>query len=498
MLREIEKRAGALPAGILPLLGKVEVQVEQGRNLQACDLNGLSDPYVRVSLGTTVYQTTIIYENLNPVWSKQLFVFDVIDETPLLFNLWDKDNTSNDDYMGLVEIPCSAFARQSTNAAWYPITKKKDASSRKKKQRGDLFLRTTWIDYRSLLVNLLTPSLSALRLLCLKVASDDTTASLVYVLRIGRRLFDLARLVTAREVQTTSDPNTLFRSTSMSTKLCTIFAYLVGQQYLVDTLQPIMLDFCDEALEIEIEASRLTGDNIESRVQDSQTRMLEFVTMMLSAIIKSAESAPPLFRAMAITLQQLVGGKWGFDSPYVQVAVGSYTMLRFFNPAIIDPGKFGLLGPNPSPPSPKIIRRLVLASKILQSIANNGAPLKAQSMEVFNTFIELSVQKLHAYFDGILQPLQSPLPSDIRPEPNPSELIGHLDNLCDWIHATSSQLHDNKLNPEDYLEAEIRTLLTQVELHVIPTLFIQRASTPVTHSETHRHGRLWLRRTEKH
>lgn len=49
---------------------KLHVRVQEARNLAAKDSNGLSDPYVRLQLGSSKAKSKIIYKNLNPVWNE--------------------------------------------------------------------------------------------------------------------------------------------------------------------------------------------------------------------------------------------------------------------------------------------------------------------------------------------------------------------------------------------------------------------------------------------
>ncbi|KAF8985000.1 hypothetical protein BGZ46_006290 [Entomortierella lignicola] len=76
-------------------------------NMAIKDLNGFSDPYVRISIGGQSFTTNIIPKTLNPVWNAT-FEFSVEpqsmpDQVNLMF--WDKDWFSRDDFMGAVNIP---------------------------------------------------------------------------------------------------------------------------------------------------------------------------------------------------------------------------------------------------------------------------------------------------------------------------------------------------------------------------------------------------------
>ncbi|ORX96828.1 hypothetical protein K493DRAFT_17269 [Basidiobolus meristosporus CBS 931.73] len=67
------------------------VTVVQAQNLQACDFNGLSDPFVILRVGSQdVGQTTVVNETLNPWWEES-FQFDVKGTEELSVTVYDKD-----------------------------------------------------------------------------------------------------------------------------------------------------------------------------------------------------------------------------------------------------------------------------------------------------------------------------------------------------------------------------------------------------------------------
>eukprot|EP00672_Neobodo_designis_P016850 CAMPEP_0174837028 /NCGR_PEP_ID=MMETSP1114-20130205/6463_1 /TAXON_ID=312471 /ORGANISM="Neobodo designis, Strain CCAP 1951/1" /LENGTH=782 /DNA_ID=CAMNT_0016071063 /DNA_START=28 /DNA_END=2372 /DNA_ORIENTATION=- len=95
---------------------KLSVNVLAGRNLAACDLNGLSDPYVTISVldaagkpvpGTDEVSTKYINNTLNPTWGEQ-FSFAVPEGGQLSFHCWDKDLFGKDD-MGTVVVPVASL-----------------------------------------------------------------------------------------------------------------------------------------------------------------------------------------------------------------------------------------------------------------------------------------------------------------------------------------------------------------------------------------------------
>lgn len=77
------------------------IKIVEAEDLKACDINGLSDPYVVL---TDEYQkrlskTRVIMNNLNPRWDDTV---DIVTKTPLnvIATIWDWDNFGDHDYVG--------------------------------------------------------------------------------------------------------------------------------------------------------------------------------------------------------------------------------------------------------------------------------------------------------------------------------------------------------------------------------------------------------------
>jgi hypothetical protein len=78
------------------------VKVMQAEGLKACDMNGLSDPYVTLvdrDNRKTIGKTRTIYEDLNPYWDE---MFEIVTTGPkwLTATVWDENALSNHDLCG--------------------------------------------------------------------------------------------------------------------------------------------------------------------------------------------------------------------------------------------------------------------------------------------------------------------------------------------------------------------------------------------------------------
>ncbi|XP_038982561.1 ADP-ribosylation factor GTPase-activating protein AGD12-like isoform X1 [Phoenix dactylifera] len=90
-------------AGMVEFIGILKAKVIKGTNLAIRDMLS-SDPYVVLTLGKQVAQTTIIKSNLNPVWNEELKLAVPKKYGPLKLHVFDHDMLSKDDLMGEAEV----------------------------------------------------------------------------------------------------------------------------------------------------------------------------------------------------------------------------------------------------------------------------------------------------------------------------------------------------------------------------------------------------------
>ncbi|XP_063808699.1 extended synaptotagmin-1 [Pseudophryne corroboree] len=125
-----------LPRGI------VRIHLVEARSLPSKDfqmggiLSGKSDPYVILRVGTQVFTSRIINENLNPVWNEMYEV--IVHEVPgqeLEVELFDKD-PDKDDFLGRMKLDLGEVKKAHSLDMWYTL---KDTKS------GKLHLRLEWL-----------------------------------------------------------------------------------------------------------------------------------------------------------------------------------------------------------------------------------------------------------------------------------------------------------------------------------------------------------------
>ncbi|XP_069826157.1 extended synaptotagmin-1 [Dendropsophus ebraccatus] len=125
-----------LPRGI------VRIHLIEARNLAPKDfqmgglLSGKSDPYAILRVGTQVFTSRVINENLNPVWKEMYEV--IVHEVPgqeLEVELFDKD-PDKDDFLGRMKLDLGEVKKAQVLDKWYQLNNTKS---------GKLHLRLEWL-----------------------------------------------------------------------------------------------------------------------------------------------------------------------------------------------------------------------------------------------------------------------------------------------------------------------------------------------------------------
>ncbi|XP_053311600.1 extended synaptotagmin-1 [Spea bombifrons] len=129
-----------LPRGI------VRIHLLRARDLSAKDFKvkgliaGKSDPYAIVRVGTQVFTSRIINENLNPVWNEMYEA--IVHEVPgqeLEVELFDKD-PDQDDFLGRMKLDLGEVKKAGILDKWFTVTNTKT---------GQVHLRLEWLTLMS-------------------------------------------------------------------------------------------------------------------------------------------------------------------------------------------------------------------------------------------------------------------------------------------------------------------------------------------------------------
>lgn len=101
------------------------LKILQAKNLEAKDIGGTSDPYVKVTLlpqTSTTLSTEVKHKNCNPKWNETFefeeYPYQVLKEMLLFLQVLDYDRFSKDDPIGEIKIPMSRFDLVAGQKLW--------------------------------------------------------------------------------------------------------------------------------------------------------------------------------------------------------------------------------------------------------------------------------------------------------------------------------------------------------------------------------------------
>ncbi|KAI9317519.1 hypothetical protein BX666DRAFT_2026794 [Dichotomocladium elegans] len=212
------------------------------------------------------------------------------------------------------------------------------------------------------------------------------------------KVFPLLKAAIRKEIESTEQEATLFRSTTMSTRLLSVFAKQVCGDFVRVTLEPAMEAINalpDDQTTWELDPQKLGPNDNLMRNKENVIRATE---ILLNAICSSAAKAPPAFRMELSLIAEAVYKRFS-EAKYT--AVGGFVFLRLFGPAIVTPDIAGFS--KLATPRNKNVRKLQLqATRVIQNLANNvffGS--KETHMIVLNDFVTDNIYKVTSFLREI-------------------------------------------------------------------------------------------------
>ena len=126
-----KQKRGNIEVEIKFVPGNLTVKIVKARDLLACDLNGLSDPYVKAYLlpdltKATKHKTKTIKKSLNPEWN-EVFEFKLTNEMVkenrrLHLTVWDWDRLTANDFMGGMSLTLEQIMSGSVQTSgWFKL-----------------------------------------------------------------------------------------------------------------------------------------------------------------------------------------------------------------------------------------------------------------------------------------------------------------------------------------------------------------------------------------
>lgn len=126
-------------SAMIEYLGIINVRLLECRNLIVKDLT-TSDPYCVLKLGTQTCKTTTKYKTLQPVYN-EYFSFSWNGLEALVVEVFDKDELTKDDHMGLAEVDLQPLLKTEglLMSDWLTIRHRK-----KDREQGEMKLEITF------------------------------------------------------------------------------------------------------------------------------------------------------------------------------------------------------------------------------------------------------------------------------------------------------------------------------------------------------------------
>ncbi|EGC32845.1 hypothetical protein DICPUDRAFT_155156 [Dictyostelium purpureum] len=368
------------------LYGKVSIKILGARDILPLDIT-TSDPYCLIQTKdlndiptSPVFKTEVIYKTLNPVWKEEEFIFDIYGTNIVHILMYDEDKISKDDFAGLVRVNLDEYRNKGLRDIWIPLEGKNPKKPSKKK-RGDIHLQINFSSFLSLSHYLNFDNHKIIKDLSKQLITDDFAKALMFYFSNSKacNLIDIIRDITSLEIENTVDPNVLFRTDSLSTKIIVATFKSIGYNFLREALTPLIRSMIENDVKLEVDTNKVS----EAQSQQNSTQLTFYCSSFITAIKASMDQLPNEIKVICNLLYELILKKFSSENTSIK-AVGGFLFLRFINPAIFSPEAFGLIS---DAPNPNVRRTLTLVSKVLQNISNQVTVTKEKDLLSFNPFI---------------------------------------------------------------------------------------------------------------
>mmetsp|Transcript_27868 Transcript_27868/g.39263 ORF Transcript_27868/g.39263 Transcript_27868/m.39263 type:complete len:599 (-) Transcript_27868:102-1898(-) len=244
------------------------------------------------------------------------------------------------------------------------------------------YLSEVYLDKLCDNIELLLDDIKVLDILCAKATGYEEFPALLYrFFFVHDKTHTLLRWALEKDINTLS-PNELFRGETMATRLFywQFFGDL-GKRFLSSLLANLLKQFAELKYSIEIEASRsATPVDTEANLKWVLNQLNDFILQLQD----SADHCPLGLRESFMFLKDVVGNKVENSS----VFIASVLFLRLICPCLVLPEQYEILDSLGLKLTPHGKRGLIIASKILQSAANNSLWDHKEGSEKVNEFIK--------------------------------------------------------------------------------------------------------------
>eukprot|EP01102_Stenamoeba_stenopodia_P022825 TRINITY_DN964_c0_g5_i4.p1 TRINITY_DN964_c0_g5~~TRINITY_DN964_c0_g5_i4.p1 ORF type:complete len:397 (-),score=101.87 TRINITY_DN964_c0_g5_i4:1073-2263(-) len=210
---------------------------------------------------------------------------------------------------------------------------------------------------------------------------------------------DVIRQTIKQEVQRTSeDPTTLFRGDNLSSKLLRTYTKMIGEPLLKTLVEPIQY-IVNDTTPFEVDPAKLPPSQENTSIESNQQTLRSYVQLVFDRIIGFVPQLPIQVKKIAQYLKEEVTLKYPKIESSSNNAIAGYIFLRFVCPAITSPEAWGILE---HPPTQEGRRKLMLVSKILQTLAS-GASIKEEYLSFATSFLTENLPLLRNFFSALLE-----------------------------------------------------------------------------------------------
>lgn len=125
---------------VVPTWSKIIIQVVQGRGLAAEDLNGKSDPFMKITAGKGwKRKTKVRKETLTPKWTDAIYELEYDKaHTEILFEVLDYDRIGKNEFLGKFKVSIPSLPPNKEVARWYRLS---DRGRKSEQANGSIFVR---------------------------------------------------------------------------------------------------------------------------------------------------------------------------------------------------------------------------------------------------------------------------------------------------------------------------------------------------------------------
>lgn len=213
----------------------------------------------------------------------------------------------------------------------------------------------------------------------------------------------------AEEIRNAPRHMDILRRNSCATRALSLFSRLKGNEYLVQTLNPVLSELLDKGEFFEIEKPQADSEE--------QVRLfVKYLKKLVDAITNSVDIFPPELFIVCQTIYTSVRKKF---PDYAYVAAGSFVFLRFFCPALVSPESENIV--DIAEPHQK--RPFISLAKVIQSIANGSDNVtKWPSLESQTDFLRDCSNRIFNFLKEVCRTdRQISIPVNLNPVPIPLE-----------------------------------------------------------------------------